>query len=148
VDHQRGQEVASRPPGQLLAGDPLLPDRGARRPVRTSGERCCGERTREGGQVGRVAGRRYSVRQHHQDREDAQGEARDRPRGEDRIQHSQRGKVQVQLHAQTKVLRVDESSTRPTSCPSPPSRSAIDRGLGRCSEVITTPRAGLYRLVP
>ena len=38
MDHQPGQTAAGRAPRQLLAGDPLLPHRRARRPTRLSGQ--------------------------------------------------------------------------------------------------------------
>lgn len=54
-----------------------------------------------------MAGGRHADRQHYPDREDAEGEAGHRPRGEDRVQHPQRGEVQVRFHEEAEVLCID-----------------------------------------
>lgn len=88
MDDQPGEEKEGGMPRQLLARDTLLSHWRTCRPTRTSGEwrRC--ECAREGGQAGDLAERCLPARQPPQNWQDDQGEAGNRTRDPDWIQHS------------------------------------------------------------
>ena len=76
------------------------------------GQRSCGERAGQGGQAGRLAGRRRAAGRHPQDRQDDQGEAGHRPRADHRLQHSQRGEGRRQECQDKEVLCLGHSIMR------------------------------------
>ena len=80
------------------------------------GERCCGERPRQGRQAGSLVGRLLAAGLHPPHREDAQGAARHRPRGQDRLQRSPGGEAQGQFDEEAEVLRLNGVHPRVMVC--------------------------------